>query len=75
MGDGDPHLVNCFLGPQESSPQIGCQSIRPFLHSARVTDILTDAGIIGHNSPHLMRLTRPNNNKIMKHSGSNELKC
>jgi len=33
VGDKDPHLTTCSLGPQECSPQTGSGSVQPFLHS------------------------------------------
>jgi len=42
MGEWGPHLIQCFLGLQQSPPQ-----------PTRVTDRLTNARIIDHNSQHL----------------------
>jgi len=60
-GNRDLHLIQCFLGPQESSLQAGSPFVRPCLHSDTQTDKHTRYGIIYRNSPHVMHLTQTKN--------------
>jgi len=64
--------MQCFVGRQESPPQARPRSAQPCLHSevvrSRVTDRLTDAGNIYHNSPSLMRSMQPNTEYLKKKS-------
>lgn len=34
-----PHLIRCFLGPEECPPQVGPWSVRSFLHNAQPAEV------------------------------------
>jgi len=58
VGDLGPRSNTVFLGPQGSSIQTGGpRSVEPFM---KLHDRVTDAGIIGRISPHLMHSIRLN---------------
>jgi len=64
-GNRDSHLIQCFLGPRESSPQAGPRSVQPSLHSEAVWQTDKLAGwqtprIIDRSSPHFMQSMTPN---------------